>query len=325
MVQFFNGYERCGKRALSLAIPFSSYVSIALLSIFTFFGLGDIAIEAQEPSSAQDGVYTEEQANRGQVIYQDQCAICHGETLEGSLAPPLAGSDFLAVWESRPLVDLLNKIQNTMPENAPGQLTRQQASDIVAHVLQVSSFPSGITEFGADNAGLDQLTLSSTSEIASQPLGNLAQVMRGILFPSSNIIFNVQTNDPGADQDVYEADASGNFSWVDWGAGIYSRWQLVDYAAVAIAESAPLLLVPGRRCENGKPVPVERDDWIQFTAEMVEAGEVAYEASQSRNQDAVSEATNQLADSCFNCHIVYRDKPGGVQGDPSNKAARCVP
>lgn len=33
---------------------------------------------------------------------------------------------------------------------------------------------------------------------ASQPYGTLAQMMRGIPFPNSNIIFDVQAQDPGA-------------------------------------------------------------------------------------------------------------------------------
>jgi hypothetical protein len=87
--------------------------------------------------------------------------------------------------------------------------------------------------------------------------------------------------------------------------------------------------VPGRRCENGKPVPVEREDWIKYTKELVEAGRAAYRASQMRSQEAVGEITEQLTNACFNCHIVYRDKAGGNVPlnvlDPSNKAARCVP
>ena len=154
----------------------------------------------------------------------------------------------------------------------------------------------------------------------AKPLGNMAQVMRGILFPSSNLLFQVQTYDPAAPKTGYEP-GTASFSWVDWGAGIYSGWELVDYAAVAIAESAPLLLAPARRCENGKPVPVDRPDWIQFTAELAEAGRAAYRASQSRNREAVSDVTNQIADACLHCHEVYRDKPGGTTVDPSNKAA----
>ena len=144
--------------------------------------------------------------------------------------------------------------------------------------------------------------------------------MRGIMFPSSNLLFNVQGQDPGAERGAF--DATDNFSWVEWGAGIYSGWQIVDYAAIALADAAPLFLTPGRRCENGRPVPVDRADWIQYTEDMVEAGKAAYRASQTRDQEAVSEVTNLIAEACFNCHEVYRDKPGGTADDPSNKAAR---
>lgn len=155
--------------------------------------------------------------------------------------------------------------------------------------------------------------------------GTLNQVMRGILFPSSNLIFNVQTHDPGAPlpkRPNQSGDAA--FSMVDWGAGIYTGWEIVDYATVALAETAPLLLTPGRRCENGRPVPVQDADWVKYTIELAEAGKAAYKASQTRKQDAVSDVTEQIADACLHCHQVYRDKRGGRNADPANQAARCV-
>lgn len=293
------------------------------------------AVYAGQSRSAKDGVYSDEQAKRGQATYKAQCAACHGQALNGNLGPPLTGDDFNSAWSARPLSDVVNKIQITMPANDPGKLTREQATDVVAYLLQVGTFPAGRTDLAADEAALQQIALPVTEAPASRqqnaaqgpsfpPAGNLAQLMRGMLFPTSNLIFNVQGYDPGAKKSIYEPGASA-FSWVDWGAGIYSQWELVDYAAVAIAEAAPLLLTPGRRCENGKPVPVDRADWVKFTQELAEAGKAAYKASQTRNQEAVIEATNQIADACLNCHVVYRDKPGGSPTDPSNKAARCVP
>jgi hypothetical protein len=68
-----------------------------------------------------------------------------------------------------------------------------------------------------------------------------------------------------------------------------------------------MLMTPGRRCENGKPVPVDRTDWKQYVQGLVEVGRAAYKASQSRNVEAVSEVTNQISDACANCHRVYRD------------------
>ena len=95
----------------------------------------------------------------------------------------------------------------------------------------------------------------------------------------------------------------------------------MDYAAVALAESAPLMLTPGRRCENGKPVPVNDPEWVKYTNELAEVGRAAYKASQSRNQEAVSDISNAVADACLNCHQVYRDRrrPGVDAIDPSNK------
>jgi len=273
-------------------------------------------IQARQARTVSGGVYTDAEARRGQQIYGERCAACHGPALQGQLAPPLTGAAFMSVWGSELLSALVSKIQKTMPANNPGTLTDQQATDLVALILQTGkSSPAA-----APAAAIAPVASHPTYP----PAANLGQLMRGILFPSSNMIFNVQTHDPGEKTGPkYEPPANAGFSWVDWGAGIYSGWELVDYAAVSIADSAPLLLTPGRRCENGRPVPVERADWVTFTTELVDAGKAAYKASQTRNQEAVSEVSNQLADACLHCHEVYRDKPGGTTADPSNKAARC--
>lgn len=291
------------------------------------------ALYAQPARTASDRVYTDAQAARGRSLYGQKCATCHGEMLEGKTGPPLTGSEFLGIWGTQTLSDLASKIRNTMPADDPGKLKPAEAAELVAYLLQAGKFPAGRTELSADEAALQSIVLTGARPAASPAaspafpaVGNLNQLMRGILFPNSNIIFNVQTNDPGAPPKPNPAGGDNTgFSWTTWGAGIYSPWQVVDYAALAIAESAPLLLTPGRRCENGRPVPVDRPDWIKFTQEMVEVGRAAYKASQTRNQQAVSDVTSQLADACFHCHSVYRDKRGVRPGDPSATAARCTP
>ena len=294
-------------------------------------------VNAQQRRTTQEGVHTQEQATRGMALYKVQCASCHGLALEGLQGPPLAGDDFMRVW-SGPLSDLVSKIQHTMPLNAPGKLTAQQSADILAYMLQVGKFPAGKNELSSDEKVLSQITFPSVppsrqpaaaaaTQAPSFPAaGNMAQLMRAILFPASNLIFTVQSRDPAAPPPKPSQDQSAaGFSFSDWGAGIYTGWELVDYAAVALAESAPLMLTPGRRCENGKPVPVQEADWIKFSIELAEAGRAAYKASQTRNQEAVSAVTEQIALSCSNCHGAYRDKPGKrTTIDPSNKAARCV-
>src|SRR5438132_5416455 len=100
-----------------------------------------------ESRSVWDGVYTEDQAKRGEAIYQKECAACHGATLTGGeSAPPLTGGPFLANWNGLTMGDLFDRIRNTMPQTNPGRLTRQQDADILAFMLSVNKFRAGKTE-----------------------------------------------------------------------------------------------------------------------------------------------------------------------------------
>ena len=95
---------------------------------------------------------------------------------------------------------------------------------------------------------------------------------------------------------------------------------LILVGALVQALAMDLFLVPGRRCENGKPVPVDRADWQRYTAALMDVGRAAYSASQTRNVDAVVKVAEQLNDSCANCHKVYRD---GKQEGNTAGATRC--
>ena len=98
---------------------------------------------AQGTRTVRDGVFSEAQAARGKAIYEKQCASCHGNALEGSQGPPLVADAFVGNWQSQPLSALVNKVRNTMPADAPGDLTMQQSSDLVAHILKTDRLPGG--------------------------------------------------------------------------------------------------------------------------------------------------------------------------------------
>jgi quinoprotein glucose dehydrogenase len=299
-----------------------------------------IFTSAQTARTVQEGVYTEAQAARGQALYAEQCAGCHGATLQGVSGPPLQGQAFVSRWQSEPLSVLIAKIRNTMPLDAPGQLTPQQSADLVAHVLKSGGFRAGAAELPPTDTAAARITWPAAAASASRPgaaagavrppVGNLAQWMRGIFFPNANMIFTVQTHDPAAPPPKPAADAqAGGFSWVDWGAGIYPGWQLVDNAAIALADISPLMLNPDLRCENGRPAPVTDPDWIRFTEQMVAVSKQVYRVSQTRNQEAVSDATGDLSDACAACHQAYRDVRGRgaavPPGNPQANASRCLP
>ncbi len=142
--------------------------------------------------------------------------------------------------------------------------------------------------------------------------------MRAIAFPNSNILFNLQVKDPSTQP---KKQPGNTLDYVDWGSTVYQGWLAVDQAAVAITETAPLFLTPGRLCQNGKPVPVDRADWKQDVAALEEVGQRAYRESKARNYPAFVDIAEKLNDACANCHKVYRDK-GGAEG---SGGTRCQP
>ena len=91
-----------------------------------------VAVSAQAAKSVNEGVYSEAQAKRGEAIYKEQCAACHGDNLEGSgPMPPLAGKDFLANWQGKPVADVFEKTNTSMPATAPGSLSPEQTADVI--------------------------------------------------------------------------------------------------------------------------------------------------------------------------------------------------
>jgi cytochrome c553 len=89
----------------------------------------------------------------------------------------------------------------------------------------------------------------------------------------------------------------------------YGKWEAVENSALALSESANLLTLPGRKCANGRPVPIGNADWGKFVQGLREAGEKAYKAAQSKDQDKILDAADTMTTACANCHEKYREKP----------------
>ena len=145
--------------------------------------------------------------------------------------------------------------------------------------------------------------------------GTLLQVMRGILFPNSNVLFSAQTVDPASVKKDADPTASVNPL-----AGQYGGWEAIENSGIAMAEAANLLTIPGRVCGNGKPVPVQNADWQRFVQGLRDAGMATYKAGQSKNMDMVIEAADTVTTACMNCHEVYREKTPAQGG----MNARCT-
>lgn len=148
-----------------------------------------------------------------------------------------------------------------------------------------------------------------------KPEGTLAQVMRGILLPNSNVIFFAQANDPAAVKPAEDPTLA-----TDPLASSYGKWTAVENSSIALAEAANLLMIPGRVCSNGKPVPLQNPDWAKFVQGLRDAGMAAYKAAQSKSMDQIVDVSDTVTTACSNCHDVYREK-SAAQGGLS---ARCT-
>jgi mono/diheme cytochrome c family protein len=111
-------------------------------------GLFAVAVMAQEgQQSTWDGVFTAEQAQRGEVVYQTTCASCHGPQLNGiDAAPALNGGGFYSNWNGISLQVMSLRIKGSMPQNAPNSLSRQQVADVMAYLFSRNGFPAGDKE-----------------------------------------------------------------------------------------------------------------------------------------------------------------------------------
>lgn len=119
--------------------------------------------QAGASRSVWDGVYSDEQAKRGQSAYLDECARCHSDTLlgAGDAGPPLVGEVFISKWNGQSVGDLFELVRTTMPQDSAGRLTRQQTSDILACVLQGNGFPPGQRALDTDLAALNMIKIQA--------------------------------------------------------------------------------------------------------------------------------------------------------------------
>ena len=131
-----------------------------------------IATSQEDKKTLWDGVYTEEQAKRGEETYRLKCGYCHRDDLRGGFfddgsgnAPALAGSrafgsSFSDRWNQLTVGDMFVTIGTTMPHNAPATLSPQAYIDVISYLLKMNEIPAGNTELPPDAEKLGQILIT---------------------------------------------------------------------------------------------------------------------------------------------------------------------
>ena len=121
-----------------------------------------LALIAAQTKTTADPVYTAAQAKRGEAVYEKACASCHAPDLSGGgQASPLTGKDFNDGWTGQPLGDLFDRIQTTMPADAPGSLKPAETADVLAFLLSKAMLPAGDAELPAEIEKLKEIKFAA--------------------------------------------------------------------------------------------------------------------------------------------------------------------
>jgi mono/diheme cytochrome c family protein len=147
------------RAAMRLLVSFAVSVACGVLAAQTC---------ASEARTVREGVFTAEQARRGQAAYTGPCDRCHGYKLDGAAddpdmlpAPPVAGAKFLRRWNGRSVAALVEYLRVSMPANNPGYLSDAELADIVAYMLATSGLPAGNAPLPSDRAALAAVLIVS--------------------------------------------------------------------------------------------------------------------------------------------------------------------
>ena len=121
---------------------------------------GPVAGGGRGAAPPAEALFTSAQAVAGRAAYQQNCASCHGLSVDdGNTAPPLRGATFLSKYAGKPAADLFTYVSMKMPPGNPESLSGAEYARIIAYVLQQNSYSTGRKEFASDAAALTSVTI----------------------------------------------------------------------------------------------------------------------------------------------------------------------
>lgn len=132
------------------------------LCLAAFVCLAAVATAQESRRTIWDGVFSEQQASRGQRGYAQACAKCHADDLLGtSNAPALVGESFLGRFDRATADDVVLTVRQTMPQEAPDSLGAEAYVDIVTYLFKANGSPAGAGELPVNRDALKQVLVTS--------------------------------------------------------------------------------------------------------------------------------------------------------------------
>lgn len=112
---------------------------------------------------------------------------------------------------------------------------------------------------------------------ALKPIGTVDDLMVGVIWPLSDDLFYVATRDTPSTEE---------------------QWRLFQGKMLMLAESANLLMMPGRAWDN--------NGWAKDAQRLYDAGTAAFQAAKAKDVDKLIGLNEQMYAACVGCHNDYR-------------------
>jgi hypothetical protein len=116
-------------------------------------------------------------------------------------------------------------------------------------------------------------------------VGTMSDLMVKIIYPASDALFYIESRTPKTD----------------------TEWTMLERQALMVAESANLLMLPGRARDQKQ--------WMTDAKLMLDAAAEGYAAAKQRDVQGIVMINERLLESCTSCHKNYRPNYGKPRGD----------
>ena len=115
-------------------------------------------------------------------------------------------------------------------------------------------------------------------------VGTMSDLMVKIIYPASDALFYIESRTPKTD----------------------TEWTVLEGQALMVAESANLLMMPGRARDQKQ--------WMTDAKLMLDAAAEGYAAAKKRDVQGIVMINERLLESCTSCHKNYRPNYGKPKG-----------
>jgi cytochrome c556 len=126
---------------------------------------------------------------------------------------------------------------------------------------------------------------AASSRPPMRNVGTMSDLMVKIIYPASDALFYIESRAPKTD----------------------AEWTAIEGQALMVAESANLLMLPGRARDQKQ--------WMVDARLMLDAGSDAYAAAKKKDVAAITALSDRLMESCTQCHKNYRPGYGRPRQD----------